>query len=80
MSNIINMVKINPIAFKERINLYNPLWYANHLSNDDKKDLCNNINDIITESDKIGTKYACAENQIVDDMIFDRVEGAFSYV
>ena len=37
MSNIINMVKINPIAFKERINLYNPLWYANHLSNDDKK-------------------------------------------
>lgn len=80
MSNIINMVKINPVAFKERINLYNPLWYANHLSNDDKKYLCNNINDIITESDKIGTKYACAENKIVDDMMFNRVEGPFSYV
>lgn len=80
MSNLVERLKVNPVFLKERINLYNPIWYANHLSKEDRALLCDNVKEVLKESDKIGTTYTCAENKLVDDTRFNRVEGPFSYV
>ena len=52
MSNIVDKVKLDPNFLKDRINYANPLWFANHLSKEDKTYLINNMKELLTKTDK----------------------------
>lgn len=82
MSSLMKKWALNRNGFIIALNKENPIWFMNHLSDEDKKFFCGHIKDILEETDKIGTQYMVAFNAPINGMSLpqDIVDSPFSPV